>query len=317
MIAAACLLLTTMFAPTTSANERVKLPSAWETGQDWRLELVKGREDEVKKTRSSTPLQLSVEAKSESGYIFRWVYGKTAITAGLPEEARARFFAERMSSISEGLVLDVLCSPSGNVQGLAQLDKVLTHYEQMMVKMHGLFMEAKVPQATIDNLLKQTFDAVTGPNMQELTLKEARLFLRFAGMELELNKRIEYETELPNPLGGDPYPALGWFEARAIPDQPGELQVESGTKIDAEKALALMLQSVSELAKQAGKPAPKPEQLPKIEVEEHSMHIIERANGLPRFVEHTRTTLVGSKRRIDLTELRRLPPLAPPATDKR
>jgi hypothetical protein len=308
MLASLCLLLSPL-----AIGDRVQLPANWQEQQDWRIELIKGREDEQKKTRSRTDLQLSVEAKSETGYVVRWRYGKTAITEGLPEEARARYFAERMSSISDGLVLDVLCSPSGSVQGLVHPDKVTQHYEQMMVQMHALFTEAKVPPKTIDALLKQTFETVTGPNMETLTLKEARLFFRFSGMELELDKKVEFETELPNPLGGDPYPAIGWFEARAVPDQPAELLIECGSSIDAKRATELMLESLSEMAKAAGKPAPTPEQLPKIEVEERSTYYIDRGNGLPRLVENRRSSKAGTRVRTDLISMRLLPPAAPQA----
>jgi|688.fasta_scaffold00702_17 hypothetical protein len=312
MLASLCLLLTPCLF-----GDRVQLPSAWEEKQDWRLELIKGREDDVKKTRSRTDLILSVEARSETGYVFRFLYGKSAITEGLPEEPRARYFAERMSSISDGLMLDVLCSPKGSIQGLLQPEKITAHYEQMMIQMHQLFTEAKVPPKTIDALLKQTFETVTGPNMEALTLKEAQLFLRFAGMELELDKKVEFETELPNPLGGDPYPAKGWFSASAIPDQPAELLVECGSSIDAERARQLMLESLSELAEQTGKPAPKPEQLPKIEVEDRSTYFIDRRSGLPRLVENTRTSTTGSRTRIDRTSIRWLPPAAKPAETPR
>lgn len=308
MIATLCLLASTLLP-----GERVQLPYAWDEKQDWRLELVKGRDDDKKKTRSRTDLGLSVEAKSDTGYVFRMSYGNTGITEGLPEESRARFFAERMSSISDGLVLDVLCSPRGSIQGLVQPDKVTEHYEQMMVRMHQLFTEAKVPPNTIDALLKQTFETVTGPNMEALTLKEARLYFRFAGMELELDKKVEFETELANPLGGDPYPAKGWFTASAIPDQATELLIECGAQIDADKARQLLLDSLSEMAREAGKSPPTPDQLPKIEVEERSTYFIDRRSGLPRFVEHTRKSTTGPRTRTDLTSIRLLPPPAKPA----
>lgn len=308
MIATLCLLASTLLP-----GERIQLPYAWDEKQDWRLELVKGRDDDKKKTRSRTDLGLSVEAKSDTGYVFRMSYGNTGITEGLPEEPRARFFAERMSSISDGLVLDVLCSPRGSIQGLLQPDKVTQHYEQMMVRMHQLFTEAKVPPNTIDALLKQTFETVTGPNMEALTLKEARLYFRFAGMELELDKKVEFETELANPLGGDPYPAKGWFTASAIPDQATELLIECGAQIDADKARQLLLDSLSEMAREAGKAPPTPDQLPKIEVEERSTYFIDRRSGLPRFVEHTRKSTTGPRTRTDLTSIRLLPPPAKPA----
>lgn len=297
-------------------DQPLPLKPHWEIGPLMRLELVKGREDweEEKLQRSSktvTPIDVEVMARSEAGWVVRWTYGHTSVIEGAGKD---KDYAERMASLNEGMRLDVRLSPAGTVEGLADPQALQRHYSHMLPELEKGLLEKGLQTPVVAQMMREMTDRVLGPGFERASLVEVELLHRCFSVPLVPGRKTEYEGELPNPFGGDPFPAVGTYQLDAPDAVKREASVHFTLAVDPVKTRALVEAWMNELAERSGKPPPKgPDELPLKGLGETTFYLLDLANGLPRNVEHVRTTLVQKHKRIDRTFLR---VVQAPAKDK-
>jgi hypothetical protein len=297
----------------------------WEIGPLVRLELVKGREDweEEKLQRSSktvTPIDVEVMAKSEAGWVVRWTFGHTSVIEGAGKD---KDYAERMASLNEGMRLDVRLSPAGAVDGLADPQALQRHYSRMLQEVEKGLLEQGLQTPVVAQMMRDMTERVLGPGFERASLVEVELLHRCLSVPLVPGKKTEYEGELPNPFGGDPFPAVGTYQLDAPDIQKKEASVHFTLAVDPVKTRALIEAWMNELAARSGQPPPKAaDDLPLKGLGETTDYLLDLGLGLPCNVEHVRTTLVRKHKRIDRTFLRVVPlpakvPAPPPAEKPR
>lgn len=299
-----------------AAPEKLALVPRWNGGEHFALEMQKTREDWVaeKLTRTSrtvTPIQVEVRAKSSSGWIVRWTYGHTSILEGADKD---KDFAERMASLSEGMQLDVRLTPAGFPDGLVDPEKLQRHYASMLSEVEKGLLQKGMETHAVAELMQQSAARVLGPDFQRLALSDVELYQRCQTLELrpaKLGSRVEIESELENPFGGDPFPARGWFVLESLDTGAQRAVVSASLALDPVKSRDLILAWLTDLAKQSGQPPPQgPDDLPLKELGETSRFELDLASCTPSRVEHVRTLVIRSKKRVDRTELRRVDPQA-------
>jgi len=314
-----CLLLACLQGQAPAApvqDPPLALVPHWEIGPLLRLELVKGREDweEDKLQKSSktvTTIAVEVLAKSAAGWVMRWTFGHTSVIEGAGKD---KDYAERMASLNEGMRLDVRLSRTGTVDGLADPQGLQRHYSRMLQEVEKGLLEKGMQTRVVAEMMKDATERVLGPGFEHSSLVEVELMHRCLLLPLVPGKKTEYEGELPNPFGGDPFPALGTCQLDAPDLARKQAAVHFTLAIDPQKTRDLILAWMTELARRSGKPPPQgPDDLPLKGLEETTFCLLDLENCLPRNVEHVRTTRIQKHKRIDRTFLRVLPE---PAKDK-
>lgn len=302
-----------------AAPEKLALAPHWNTGDRFALEMQKTREDWsgdklLHASRTVTPIAVEVRAKSAAGWIVRWTYGHTSVLEGAEKD---KDFAERMASLSEGMQLDVRLTPAGFPDGLVEPEKLQRHYAGMLEEIEKGLLQKGMETHAVAELMKQTAARVLGPDFQRLALSDVELYQRCQTLELaptKLGARTEIESELENPFGGDPFPARGWYVLEALDRGSRRAVVNAALTLDPVKSRDLILAWLTEMARQSGQPPPQgPDDLPLKELGEKSRFELDLESCVPVRIEHVRTVVIRTRKRVDRTELRRVePPAKPP-----
>jgi len=291
-------------------DQPLALKPDWALGPLMRLELVKGREDWeedklVKSSKTVTPIDVEVLAKSESGWIVRWTYGHTSVIEG---GGKDKDYAERMASLNEGMRLDVRLALAGVVDGLADPEGLKRHYSRTLQEVERGLLDKGMDKGIVAELMRGTTESVLGPEFEHAALVEVELLHRCFTVPLVPGKKSTFEGELPNPLGGDPFPALGTYQLDPPDTAARQAAAHFTLAIDADKLRTLIQAWIDEEKKNGGKGAPKSlDELPLKRLDETTAYVLDLQNALPRNVEHVRTTLIRKHKRIDRTFLRALP----------
>ena len=308
-------------APAPAAPAQAAKPLSFvprlETGAKSRLELVKAREDWegdklLKSSKTVTPITVEVLAHGATGGVVRWTFGHTSVIEGAGKD---KDYAERMASLSEGMRLDFKLSPAGEVQGLADPEELRRHYARMLQEVEQGLLEKGLEREVVARLMASSAQRVVGPDFERTSLLEVGLFHRCAGFAFVPGEKVEVENVLANPLGGDPLPAKGWYRLELADGSTARVRFE--LVLDAEKALALILAWWNEVAERNGEPPRQaPEELPLKDLSEETSFVLDLASGLPRSVEHVRTSRIDQRKRVDRTLLRLVSAAAPRADAK-
>jgi hypothetical protein len=288
----------------------LELKPHWEIGPLMRLELVKGREDWeddklLKSSKTVTPIDVEVQAKSAAGWVMRWTFGHTSVIEGAGADKE---FAERMVSLNEGMHLDVRISPAGGVDGLADPQGLQRHYARMLQEVEKGLLEKGVNTKIVAQVMQDSKERVLGPDFERSALTEVELFHRCFKVPLVPGKATEYEGQLANPFGGDPFPAVGHYQLDTPEKDAKTAAVHFTLALDPQKSRELILAWMNELATRTGKAPPQGlDDLPLKSIDETTDYSIDLANALPAQVAHVRTTVERKHKRIDRTLLRALP----------
>jgi len=298
-------------------DQPLALTPHWELGPLVRLEFVKGREDWdeerlLKSSKTVTPIDVEVLAKSASGWVVRWTYGHTSVVEGAGKD---RDFAERMASLNEGMQLDVRLSPSGEVQGLADPEGLKRHYSRTLPEVERALLEQGMDARIVADMMRDSTERVLGPDFEHSALVEVELLHRCFSLPLVPGKKQSFPGELANPLFGDPFPALGTCQVDPPDTAAQQASVHFTLAIDPDKVRAAIQAWMEEERQRSGKPPGKDlDELPLKGLDETTLYLLDLKNCLPRNVEHVRTTRILKHKRIDRTFLRvvQMPPKEKP-----
>jgi hypothetical protein len=299
MLTAAALLAACVSLPVATRQEPASdlvLTSDWPVGLRYSLELVKSREERkdgvvVKSGESTTPVDVELLAKDDEGYVCRWTLGRTRMTKGVGEKDAA--MAERVLNAFEGLTLDMRLDATGSVQGFADDDGARKLIQQCVATL----AKASPDGGAAAKQIEAAFGAMD-PNVLGATmLREPTLMYVWCGSQFELGKKREYEDQLPNPFGGDPFPTRASIELVEL--RGAEAVIEWKQRADPERTAQIMLASLKAMARKMGKPEPKVDELPKLAFEDRARFVFDVSVGLPRSAEWSRTTSSDGTERVD------------------
>jgi hypothetical protein len=235
----------------------------------------------------------------------RWTYGHTSVIEGAGKD---RDFAERMASINEGMKLDVRLAPSGAVQGLADPEGLKRHYSRTLPEVERGLLEQGMDPRVVADMMRDSTQRVLGPDFEHSSLVEVELLHRCFTLPLVPGKKSAFEGELANPLFGDPFPAVGTCQVDPPDTAAQQAAVHFALAIDPDKVRAAIQAWMEEERKRTGRPPGKElDELPLKGLDETTFYLLDLKNGLPRNVEHVRTTRIQKHKRIDRTFLRVVP----------
>ncbi len=279
----------------------VDLPADWQGGETYRLELVKQREDYAgpslqQATEARTLIDVEVLNKREDGFVIRWTFGRTEVKSN--SAANAPVLTEMMN-LAENLRLDMLTDDFGSVAGLENKDEVAAHYRMTIDRMIRAFKKMGL-SSDASAQLQAGVAHLAEPDWVEATaLNEPSLFYAASGGQYELGVPLEYEDNLPNPLGGRPFPSKAHFLLLEVNPDDRRAVVEWRQSLDPGTTTAIMRETMTAMAQQMGQPPPADEDLPPIRIEDKARFLFDTETGWPISVSHERNMVLGAQRRID------------------
>ena len=191
--------------------------------------------------------QMQIIDSTTEGYTIVWTY-KDAGTA-------AKKYPEltNITSLFNNLKIIYKTDEVGSFKELVNYEdvrKFLYH------SMDALFQLAKDTAGI--SLIKTEFQKIfsSRESLQQLLLRDISLYHTVYGVEYSFTPQTG-ETELPNFLGGDPWPAQLSLKLSQLKAKEDFAQVQMIQEIDEVKAAAIMKKFISKMAANQGKEVPK------------------------------------------------------------
>jgi hypothetical protein len=140
-------------------------------------------------------------------------------------------------------------------------------------------------------------------------LREVYTYCFVLGWHLTLAVDNTKEESLPNPLGGQPLPAI--LTLRVTEFDPGKrARVETDRQFDKEKVPLVLSEMLEKLS---GTSAAKlKEELPNVDVHDQGVFVMDLTTGWPVEARQKRQSISGDRTQIDVIHWR-IPPAAAPA----
>jgi len=229
----------TVCAPVSADVESVRVPVAWSEGRMVQLEV------EIRKDRpgsaipagasSLTPVSVVVVAEDSDGWLLEWRQSGTVLESfGLPPELASTTGGVGMPAIEYRLSRQGVV---GGVQNVGELRVALLSTLGLLAERAGgadstiaglVSLYENLPDESLANLLTQTL--VT--------------FHAFDGIEVDVGSGVTFDGELPNWLGGPPFPAVTTLSVEEVVDQGGCVLLQIRTVPDSELFASAMAESL-------------------------------------------------------------------------
>ncbi|MHC4942993.1 MAG: hypothetical protein ACYTG7_08245 [Planctomycetota bacterium] len=279
----------------------LELPSDWEKGETYRIERIKEREgfedDEITFYGSGrSVIRAEVVDKGEEYYVFKWVVEKSEILEG----TSAAEGIDQVMNLIEGVEFEFRTDASGTPERLENPDQHSAYMKEIFdkalqtKKRHGA-------TASLVEKVREALEPLLQPESLEILLmREPQLFYMPSGGSFLLGVPREYETLLPNPYGGKPFPAKGHYLLKDINSEANFAILSWKQSLDEAEAQRIMDSTLKEMLERMDKPIPSEEMLSQaMEINDSAQFIYDLETGLPSSIIHERTTVIQNIRRVD------------------
>ena len=141
-------------------------------------------------------------------------------------------------------------------------------------------------------------------SVEMFALKEPSVFYAASGGSYRLATPQTYEGNLPNPLGGRPFPSKGYFLLREVKPEGDRAVIEGRLSIDPGEATAIIRESMTAMLQRMGRPPPSEQDLPPIQMEDLAHYLFDTRTGWPLSVSYERNIAIGPDRRVERLTIR-------------
>jgi len=316
-----CVLSVPAFAADDVAADAPKvkwvLPWKADTALTYEVEDLESQTGEGKSTRyriTSTE-HVAIEEAGKDGFVQTWT-SENARLEMLEGDSVLRSMmdqAQAGAKALEGTALEVQLDNEGTYKGLRNLDAVTKRLRAAMAPMMLIAGEAQVAKivdakerdaaraktkADMDGVLDRVF---TPAMVEGMVTRNIQGYLSFHGIELEPEQAYELDTELPNALGGAPFPARMQLSMSVDEEDPEDLYVSYDVTVDPE-AVARAATGVVE--KFAGNALDGKQLVKKIDMTDAGLFVVHRRTGVVEMYETTRTTKAEGTTKVERHRMR-------------
>jgi hypothetical protein len=282
----------------------VRLPHDWAVGTTYEVQLTKSREDfetgkDSKRASATMRVDVSVIAKSKSGFTYRWVFRKPEFA---DPEVSAHPLTVRIAGIVDGMTMDLSADETGSITGLADPEAMEKFLATAINAIAEEMQTSGGKSAAEVAKLKAMAAAVKGTAASNPYYRHPQMFYMPSGAELRLGEKNEYEDELPNPFGGEPIPSKAYLVLTRFDEEKNEAVIDWRQRIDPDRAGPILEKSIRAFMKRMGQEIPEQIPLSFDAIEDASTYVYDVATGIPKSVVASRTTIAGGKRRVETQE---------------
>lgn len=318
-------LLGVLSVPAFAADEAAEAPKVkwvlpWKAGTalTYEMEDLESQEKAAQTTRHRTTstTHVAIAEANADGFLQTWTFEDSKIELLEGDEAARQLIAQMQASARalEGTALEVKLDRDGMYAGLRNLDTVTKQLREVLEPVMATAGEAELAKiedakareaarAKSRPALQAVMDTLLSPGVVEtMVTRRIQDYVGFHGLELEPDQVYEVETELPNPLGGDAFPAKLQFSMSVASDEPDDLYVSYDLVMDPEKTAAAAMDVVKKIA---GKDVEIPKDAIKsVEIGDEGLFVVDRPTGVVEMFETTRTTKTEGMTKVERHRMR-------------
>lgn len=247
----------------------------WVKGDIKTLTVKKSRERTVKGKESKGGSTSEVELQiidDNAGYTLEWTYKK----AGTSDKEGS--LGKRLAQLVEGLKVIYKIDASGEFQDIVNTEEILDYLDESIDMMEKILGGDDAAVKACD-MVKDMFS--TKEKIEEMLIKEIRVYhgIYTYGKEFTLNEPQTMETELPNPLGGESFPAKVNIEMTSLKPDENYCKIIAEQEIDKEKATEIIYKWLENMSRQLGKPMPEDGKIPLITINDSMEYEVDLKSG--------------------------------------
>lgn len=227
------------------------------------------RKGGARKDSASFLVTLQVLAETEKSYTIEWRYKTISLPAIKSDDVPG------LEALCNNLRIVYTTDENGSfaaVSNLAEIQASMNKAFEVLIKPGQLTPEAEMLTKELKRVLSNK------ESIEALVLKEVQLFHNPYGAEFNI-KRQYAEAELPNVLGGPPFPAVLSSQLITVAGNKQTFTVETTTEVDKKMATKITLDFLNSVGKKAGKAPIKESDFPEMEIKDLYSFIVAAESG--------------------------------------
>ncbi len=288
-------------ARAQDGGREVALMPHWKKGETRRYTMVKGRRKTQGATvvsgKGTTPIRIEVLDANDAGYLIGWTAGETRLED--PDQA-ADPFARAMVDITKDVTIVLQLDSRTRLTGIRNWRQL----QAIAYKAVDMGMEAGkkdgMDEATAAKIRRQVLAMFATRQQIELFFtRSTQLFFAPLGLEYPVERPLEYDDKLPNPLGGEPLPVRASFTLEKVDAASDTAVVVWRQEVDPVAGARILEKAIKDMAGRLGKSIPPGETLDFLNVKDAASFTLYLSSGWPRRLSHTRTTIIAEASQED------------------
>ncbi len=268
----------------------------WNKGDKakYSLKMTKEKYDNGKKLSGGTSvsdIDITVADATDSTYTLHWKYSKI----NLPGYTNSDPLIEKLTKLVEGITFKYLTEQDGSFKELAnykEVQKAVNTSLDDFLKMYPQKERAMIEQ------VKTVF--TSRESIEELIMKDVQLVHNLYGGEYKLHEKLNAETQLPNVLGGNPFPAVLTIEMTKLDKLNKTCTINLDQLLDTDKAA----KELNAFFEKTGSAAM--EKLADLDISDKCAYDVDLVTGWMKKVVYTRTVVAEGKKNVEIHEITKL-----------
>lgn len=289
------LITTLTWAQNVVTDTSATVAGYWKKNDKTKLQLTSTKERYkngiLQSTNTSTTIiDVWVKSATATSYIINWKYGATKM-----DDNSDNPLVKKLLKLNEGLEVTFQTDELGIFEQLLNWKEIQNHMYKAIDLMAKEF-DSKEAQGAIKEIKKLY---ATRESIEETVIKDVQLYHTIYGLEYKLDEKLVIETELPNILGGDPFP--GTMEVQMTELHPNEntCKIEMILALNEEKATAIIQAWMNAIN-------PSIDKLPIIQINDLNEFDVELITGWLSRAYCKRIAVTDGQKNIEITEIKRL-----------
>ena len=288
-----------LFVSLPAAAQEIEIAPRLRTGDVFRLEIVRIREDSRETRQNSkitTPVDIRVISATKEGFVIEWVPGESVM-----EQQTVDPLTVAAAEAVRDLRLRLSLSAAGEITGLVNEADVAKQVNAMFDTMmrEGA---ADMPPGEKKKFEDFMRTVLSPANLIGLASRDAQMYLSLYGAVLKPGDDITVDVDQPNPLGPGTLAAKYRVILKALTADTATVQATTTYTPES------LLEMSKALIARTGASIPDEElkKLPPINFTDDALFEFDRANGLMRQVTVNRDVTMDDWKRRDRWEIRLL-----------
>jgi len=255
--------------------------------------------------RSTVRVDIAIQVREagSAGSVVEWTFGAPRVEDADP--ARAELTRD-IAALTSGLRYELEVDAAGHITRLRNWAELRAVSEAAVQRL--------VDRLRASGASEQVLSAVTSTvgtmfssedQMRVHGLRDAGLYHAAYGRMYRRGVPVDYEVDLPSPIGNASVPSRGTFQLSRL--DAGAAVIDWRQRVDPAVAREVVRRTLTDMASRLGRPAPREGDLPEVSVEDTAQFRVDPDTGWVRSLSHRRTSRGGPAVRVDelsLTERR-------------
>lgn len=293
------------------ATRPIEILPHWKKGDVFSLTITRTREKFTNGTatvsgKTRTQFRLEVLQDNDEGYLVGWTAGETTFDVPPPSES----FLRQVVDLMKGMQIVLQIDPYGTITGIQNWKELRLEMLRVMDTLLAKAPEKEPPNRTLLSKMRSQWDTMfsTKEHIEQLCTRDAKIYFIALGRRYVVNKPYEYPDQLPNPLGGEPFPSRTTIELTAFDTSSGQATLTRSQKADPQQATRVLESMANEMSARQGKKLPDGAFVKTMAMEDRSDIIVDVATGWVTKLTRVQSVHLGTRGQTDTTSIVKLLP---------